>query len=124
MPPCHPTFEVIAFHAPVVESGVLRQVIHTDTGLRQLVAPVEIWRAGLSAVRDALAAAPSLALRPAAVSKRPESRAATVAAYRAALADFQAGNVGTKREAAVKHGVRPANFYVWLTNSGLTKGRR
>jgi hypothetical protein len=53
-PASHPTFEVIAFHAPLVEADVLRLPIHTDTGMRILRAPVGLWAAGIGIISAAL----------------------------------------------------------------------
>lgn len=124
MPPSHPTFEVIAFHAPLVESGRVRLVIHTDTGLRQLVGPVEIFRAAVSALDVAITEAPAQIRTPCEFDQPRRARAGVSAEkYQAAFADFKSGAVATKAAAALKHGVSAGGFYVWLSNHGHTNGR-
>ncbi len=115
----HPTFEVIAFHAPVVEGEVLRIPVHTDTGMRLLKAPVELWNAGIASIAAAIKAgelAPG-AKRPKHVVIAPAApRSAIAEKYEAALEDFRSGKAPSKTAAAIARGVKPANFYVWLTN--------
>ncbi len=114
----HPTFEVIAFHAPVVEGGVLRIPLHTDTGMRLVKAPVELWRAGIASIAEALKAA-EIAVPgkgPRHVTVRTQPRSAVAEKYEAALEDFRSGKAPSQSAAAIAHGVKPANFYVWLAN--------
>ncbi len=38
---------------------MLRQVVHTDTGLRQIVAPLAVWKAGIESIAQAIRTAPT-----------------------------------------------------------------
>lgn len=88
----------------------MRIPIHTDTGMRLLKAPLDLWAAGVASIGEALKAAesaPHVVVQP---------RNPIAEKYEAALDDVRSGKAPSKSAAAIQHGLKPANFYVWLSN--------